>query len=203
MEKPAHTSRSINELATRRWSPRAFLDQPVSPEKLISIFEAARWSASGGNEQPWRFIVGSDQDETWEKIFSTLDEGNQGWNGHVPVLIVAVGNKISNWDGNISPFFQYDTGQAVAHLSLEAVNQGLHVHQMGGFSVQKMQDLFEIPVTFHPLTVIGVGYIGDPDSLNETLKKREIAERRRKGLDEIVFSGKFGRAAYSPPQPLP
>jgi nitroreductase len=164
------------------------------------MFEAARWSASGGNEQPWRFIAGINQDETWKKIFSTLDEGNQVWNGHVPVLIVAVGNKISNWDGNISPFFQYDTGQAVAHLSVEAMNQGLHVHQMGGFSVQKMQDLFEIPETFHPMTVISVGYIGDPESLNETLKKRETAERMRKGLDEIVFSGKFGKAAYTPPQ---
>jgi nitroreductase len=200
MKKPAQTSRPISELATNRWSPRAFLDIPVETEKLISLFEAARWSASGGNEQPWRFIVGINQDETWKKIFSTLDEGNQIWNGHVPVLIVAVGNKISNWDGNISPFFQYDTGQAVAHLSLEAVNQGLHVHQMGGFSVKRMHELFEIPETFHPFTVISVGYIGDPGSLNETLKKRELEERKRKGLHEIVFSVKFG-SSFTPPQP--
>ena len=112
MDKKAKTSFPINDFAMNRWSPRAFLDKPVETEKLISLFEAARWSSSGGNEQPWRFIVGVSHDESWQKIFSTLDEGNQEWNKNVPVLIMAIGNKISSWDGNISGYFQYDTGQA-------------------------------------------------------------------------------------------
>jgi nitroreductase len=195
MNKPAITSYPINDLAKHRWSPRAFLDKPVEPEKLISLFEAARWSPSGGNVQPWRFIIGRSQDETWQKIFSTLDEGNQEWNSHVPVLILAIGNKISSWDGNISPVYQYDTGQSVANLSLEAMNQGLHVHQMGGFSGDKARELFEIPETFQPLTVIAAGYVGEPGSLPEKLKQRELQERKRKELHEILFSVKFGEPA--------
>jgi nitroreductase len=195
MKKEAKTAYPINEFAKNRWSPRAFLDKPVEMEKLVSLFEAARWSASGGNEQPWRFIVGMNRDETWQKIFSTLAEGNQEWNGHVPVLIMAIGNKISSWDGNISPVYQYDTGQSVAHLSIEAMNQGLYVHQMGGFSAEKGREVFDIPETFQPLTVIAAGYIGDPGSLPEKLKERELLERQRKELGEIVFSGKFGNSA--------
>lgn len=191
MNKDAITSLPINDLARKRWSPRAFLDKPVEPEKLVSMFEAARWSASGGNEQPWRFIIGINGDETWQKIFETLNEGNRAWNGHVPVLILAVGNTISAWDGKTNPYYAYDTGQAMAHLSIEAMHQGLHVHQMGGFSVEKALALLEIPATFEPLTVTAVGYIGDPDSLPENLKKRELQERKRKALEEIVFSGKF------------
>jgi nitroreductase len=193
--KEAKTSAPINELAKNRWSPRAFLDKPVAKEKLVSMFEAARWSASGGNEQPWRFIVGVNHDETWQKIFSTLAEGNREWNDHVPVLILAIGYKISSWDGNISDYFQYDTGQAVAHLSIEAMNQGLHVHQMGGFSIDHSREIFEIPGTCQPLTVIAAGYLGEPLSLPEKLKQRELLERTRKELSEIVFSGKFGKAA--------
>jgi hypothetical protein len=195
MNKQATTAYPINELAGTRWSPRAFLDKPVEQEKLISMFEAARWSPSGGNEQPWRFIVGVNLDETWEKIFATLNEGNQEWNKHVPVLIIAVGNKISSWDGNISPVYQYDTGQSVAHLSIEAMHQGLFVHQMGGFSGDKARELFDIPDTHEPLTVISAGYIGDPDSLPEKLKQRELQPRSRKNLNEIVFSGKFGETS--------
>ena len=195
MNKDAKTSFPINELARQRWSPRAFRDKPVEKEKLISMFEAARWSASGGNEQPWNFLVGIDHDETWQKIFSTLNEGNQEWNHHVPVLIMAIGNRISSWDGNISPVFQYDTGQSVAHLSIEAMNQGLFVHQMGGFSTDKAREIFEIPDTHDPLTVIAAGYIGDPGSLPEKLKQREFLERKRKELGEIVFSDKFGEKA--------
>ena len=195
MNNEAKTSFPINELARNRWSPRAFLDKPVEKEKLISMFEAARWSPSGGNEQPWRFIVGVNQDETWKKIFSTLNEGNQEWNEHVPVLILSIGNKISSWDGNISPVYKYDTGQSVAHLSLEAMNQGLFVHQMGGFSAGKAMEIFNIPETHEPLTVIAAGYIGNPESLPEKLKQRELLDRKRKELSEIVFSGEFGQKA--------
>jgi nitroreductase len=195
MKKEAKTSFPINVLARNRWSPRSFLDKPVEREKLISMFEAARWSASGGNEQPWRFIIGRDRDESWQKIFSVLDTGNQEWVKDVPALILAIGNKISSWDGNISGYYQYDTGQAVAHLSLEAMNQGIHVHQMGGFSPEKAKELFEIPDTFHPLTVIAAGYIGDPESLPDKMKQRELQERKRKALSEFVFSGKFAVAA--------
>jgi nitroreductase len=195
MNKPATTSHPINHLAANRWSPRAFLNKPVENEKLLSLFEAARWSASGGNEQPWRFIVGVNHDETWQKIFETLNDGNREWNEHVPVLILAIGYKISSWDGNVSGYFQYDTGQAVAHLSLEAMHQGLHVHQMGGFSPEKAMELFEIPDDNLPLTVISVGYAGEPELLSPTLKEREIQERKRKELGEIVFSGKFGEAS--------
>jgi nitroreductase len=195
MNKKAITSHPINHLAANRWSPRSFLDKPVENEKLISMFEAARWSPSGGNEQPWRFIIGQNHDETWQKIFSSLDNGNQEWNEHVPVLILAVGYKISSWDGNVSGYFQYDTGQAVAHLSIEAANLGLHVHQMGGFSSDKVMELFEIPDTCQPLTVISVGYLGDAEMLPEKLRQRELQERKRKDLSEILFSGKFGEPA--------
>jgi nitroreductase len=195
MNKEATTLFPINDLAKKRWSPRAFMSTPVEREKIISLFEAARWSASGGNEQPWRYIIGIHPDETWQKIFSTLLEGNQEWNKTVPVLIISIGNKISTWDGNISPYFQYDVGQSVAHLILEAVHQGLHTHQMGGFSPEKARTLFDIPETFQALTVIAVGYQGDPDTLPEKLKQRELQDRTRKELRELVFSEKFGNTA--------
>lgn len=195
MDKKATTRLPINELSAYRWSPRAFLERPVENNKLISIFEAARWSASGGNEQPWRFILGIRPDETWENLFRCLDEGNQEWNSRVPVLILSVANMISTWSGKTSPFYQYDTGQAVAQLSLEAMNQGLHVHQMGGFSSEKARELFSIPDDYAPMTIISLGYIGDPVSLSEKLKAREIAERKRKELTALIFSGSFGNIA--------
>jgi len=43
-------------IAVRR-SLRAYADRPVEPEKVERMLEAARWSPSCGNRQPWRFIV--------------------------------------------------------------------------------------------------------------------------------------------------
>jgi nitroreductase len=193
MDKRAITSIAINEFSAARWSPRAFLNKKVENNKLVALFEAARWSASGGNEQPWRFILGVDQDETWQKIYSCLDEGNQSWNKEVPVLILAMGYKISTWDGSVSDYYQYDTGQAVAHLSIEAMHQGLHVHQMGGFSIEKARQVLSLPDDVAPLTVIAAGYLGDPETLDEKQKKRELQPRKRKELSEFVFGGQYGK----------
>ena len=55
--KPADAQHPIHDLIRERWSPRAFSDQPIEKEKLHSLFEAARWAASGGNLQPWFVYV--------------------------------------------------------------------------------------------------------------------------------------------------
>ena len=75
--KRANPRYPIHNLSKKRWSPRAFNGEPVETEKLQRIFEAARWSPSASNEQPWAFIVGMQGDETYDKIFSTLVEFNQ------------------------------------------------------------------------------------------------------------------------------
>jgi nitroreductase len=58
MEKPANPQFPIHELLKHRWSPRGFADRPVELEKLQSLFEAARWTASSYNGQPWNFVGG-------------------------------------------------------------------------------------------------------------------------------------------------
>lgn len=41
---------------------REFTDEPVSPEAVDAIADAARWSGSSQNKQPWRFIVVRDDE---------------------------------------------------------------------------------------------------------------------------------------------
>ncbi|MGH2418423.1 MAG: nitroreductase family protein [Candidatus Limnocylindria bacterium] len=36
---------------------REFTDEPVDPDALDAIADAARWSGSAGNAQPWRFVI--------------------------------------------------------------------------------------------------------------------------------------------------
>ena len=55
--KMAKTDYPISELIARRWRARAFSTKPIEKSKLLSILEAARWAPSSRNEQPWRYIV--------------------------------------------------------------------------------------------------------------------------------------------------
>jgi nitroreductase len=50
----------LDLLRTRR-SVRAFTPEPVSDEDIKKILEAARWAMSGGNAQPWEFLVVNDR----------------------------------------------------------------------------------------------------------------------------------------------
>jgi nitroreductase len=196
MHNPAPTSHPIHQLLHQRWSPRAFSEKPIPPDVLRSLFEAARWAPSSSNEQPWVFIVATrDEQENHARLLSTLVEFNQAWAKHAPVLAIAISEMAFARTGKPNRNAFYDTGAAVANLSLEATAQGLFVHQMGGFDPHKAIELFEIPSGWEPIAAFVIGYPGDPDSLPEPLRQRELAPRERKPLDLFVMGGHWGKAA--------
>lgn len=192
MKKPAITNKTIHPLIKNRWSPRSFDSRPVETEKLQRIFEAARWAPSAFNEQPWRFAVGIKGDNTWKKIFESLAEWNQQWAVNAPVLIMAIGQKSYIKTGKANEVFKYDTGQSVAYLTLQAYEEGLVMHQMGGFSKEKAVELLTIPEGFEPLTVSAIGYQAPPEKLPEEFEKLEHGQRSRISLKELVFADSFG-----------
>ncbi|MGB8325277.1 MAG: nitroreductase family protein [Candidatus Acidiferrum sp.] len=194
--KPAETEFPVHELIQQRWSPRAFADTPVSQEILQSLFEAARWAPSSSNEQPWAFLVATKDDhDAYPKMLSTLVEFNQAWAKQAPVLVIAVSQMAfaKNNAPNRNAF--YDTGSAVAHLTAEATSRGLFVHQMAGFDPKKAQELFSIPAGWEPIAAFTIGYAGDPQTLSETLRAREVAPRTRKPISEFVMTGRWGQPA--------
>ena len=194
MRKDALTNHDIHQLLKQRWSPRAISAEPVDQKKILNILEAARWAPSSANQQPWRFIIGINGDETYQKIFNTLVEFNQAW-AKVPILILSIGKTKLNMKDAPNESYSYDVGQAVANLTIQASSEGLFVHQMGGFDKEKAIELFNIPSAYKPLTVIAIGYYGNADLLPENLKIREYAQRERSNLEEIVFSDSFGHKA--------
>ncbi len=48
---------TLLELLRTRRSVRAFLPEPLDPEILDKLIEAARWAPSAGNRQAWRFMA--------------------------------------------------------------------------------------------------------------------------------------------------
>ena len=52
-----------------QWAMRRLKDDPVSDEDVWKILDAATMAPSGGNSQPWNFIVVRNA-ETKRKLFS-------------------------------------------------------------------------------------------------------------------------------------
>jgi len=192
IEKAADTRVPIHDLLRRRWSPRAFADRSVEPEKLQSLFEAARWAPSSYNEQPWRFICCTkDHPADHERFLSILAEGNVPWARHAPVLILSVANTQFTHNGKPNRHALHDVGLAAENLVIQAVALGLVVHQMAGYDAAKARTVFGVPDDYEPAAAIAVGYQGDPDRLPQPLRDREAAPRTRKPLEEIVFGGRW------------
>jgi nitroreductase len=197
-KKSAFTNHPIHELLAERWSPYAFEDRQVSEADLCSLFEAVRWAASSYNEQPWSYIVATKQNpELFQQLLSCIVEGNQGWAKDAPVLALAiVSHKFThNHEDNRAAI--HDLGLAAGNLVVEATARGISVHHMIGIFPDKARDLFKIPKDCEAWTGMAIGYQGDPLTLPDALKQRDLMPRQRKPLDQFVFSGKWGN-----PSPL-
>ena len=195
-DKKASPAYPIHELLAARWSPYAFDDRPVSEADLCSLFEAARWAPSSYNEQPWRYILAiKDDPEQFQRLLSCLVDGNQVWAKAAPVLALGIVSLKLSRNGKDNRAAVHDLGLASANLLVEASARGLFVHQMIGILPDKARALYAIPEDHEAWTGLAIGYRGDPASLPETLRQRDLAPRQRKPLPEFVFSGKFGNPA--------
>lgn len=196
MEKPADNQHPLHELIQRRWSPRAFADRAVDDKTLCSLFEAARWAPSSFNEQPWNFIVATNQHpDEFQRLLTCLVEFNAAWAQHAPVLMISVAALQFERNAKPNRHALHDVGLAVENLVLQATSLGLVAHQMAGFDMDKARAVYEIPATHEPVAAIALGYPGDPNALPEPLRDRDNEPRTRKQLETFVFSGRWGNTA--------
>jgi nitroreductase len=173
-----------------RWSARSFAEREVSAADLRRVFEAARWTASSYNEQPWRFLVGVKNSPTYQKIFSTLIGFNQSWAAAAPVLILGAASTKFSHNGSENGNALYDLGAAASYLTLQAAALGFTTHQMAGYDQEAARKAFEIPEDYALGAVIALGYQGEPAALgNEQMIGMETSSRTRKAQSEFVLSG--------------
>ena len=184
-------SAPIHLLLAERWSTRAFDPRhALSDDQAKSLLQAARWAPSASNTQPWRFLVTHRGTADHATVLSTLAVGNQVWAAAASALIVvaAVGSSGSEGEAPELPWAAYDTGQAVAHLNIQAQHDGLSVHQIGGFDADTLgRMLNSARGHVRPLVVLAVGR-HEPDVHHpEPLPPREHAPRERRPLDDLIL----------------
>jgi nitroreductase len=193
MEKLALNLHPITELHRRRWSPTVFEDKPIPENVMASLFEAARWSASCFNEQPWNFVVASRHVDSasFAALVECLSPGNQAWAKNAAVLMFSVAKRTFDKTGGPNRYAWYDTGQSVAHLSLQAISLGVFVHQMAGFDAALVKTVAKIPDTHEVVSAIAMGYGVEADKVSSEAAAREKSPRVRREAGDFVFKGHF------------
>lgn len=177
--KITETDRDIHPLIEKRWSPRAFSDKSITEEQVQQLLEAARWSASSMNEQPWRYVYAFRGTPGFDQLWQCLMPGNQPWAKNAAVLMLAMYKKTFSRNGRPNASATHDLGMANAQMILQAAEHDIYAHMMGGFDKDQTMELLEFDDDVAPFCIIAFGYLGDPDQLREPYKTRELGQRSR------------------------
>jgi nitroreductase len=183
------------DLINGSWG-RAFSARTVEPEKLRCLLEGASRTPSYLNEQPWNFIIATQDDSIeYERLVSCLSEVNLQWARRAPVLMLLVVrlNNGSNGARNTHAF--RDSRHAASNLLLRAKAMGLAAEQMAGFDASKARAQFRIPAGFEPTAAIALGYPTDVRGFAVVPQDGAITTDRP--FESFVFTGSWGQ-----PSPL-
>jgi nitroreductase len=195
-QKIADADHEVLGVVRERWSPRAFADRAVEPEKIRRMLEAARWTMSSFNEQPWRYLVARKEDEAaYDRLLACLNEGNQSWAQHAPVLMLGFYKETFTRNGRPNRCAPHDLGAASAALTFQATAMGLYVHQMAGIQKDVIHATYDVPDDFEPMAGLAIGYLGDPSQLDEGKRRSETAARSRRPLSGFAFGDAWGTAS--------
>jgi nitroreductase len=178
----------ILEIIQERWSPYSFSSNDVEEFKLKAMFEAAGYAPSCNNEQPWMFIYSTQKKrQIFNDYLGFLAESNKVWAKDAYALIISLTRTKFSLNGKTNRYAFHDTGMAVANLLLQALVMDIYVHQMGGFSIEKVKEYFKLDEDIEPVAIMAVGYIGEGNSLSPALLKRDEKRRSRKSVNEYTF----------------
>ena len=160
----------------------------LSDAELRTLLEAARWSSSAGNSQPWAFLVGRRGDAAHERFLPLLAPSIRRWAPAASALLFTLHQVASGPEDDAlgySDYAQYDLGQAVSMLVVQAGALGLSTHQFAGFDHDGLASACAVPPHWRVTTGIAVG-------LGITA---DLAVRTRRPLGEVAYGARFGEPA--------
>jgi nitroreductase len=190
MKKTAVTAAPLAELIAERWSPRAFdAAHQASDAEILAVLEAGRWAPSANNGQPWRFSVARRGSGLFNAMVGATTGFNQAWLPNASFLVLVSAVKL-NAEGNPHRTFMFDCGLAVQNMLLQAEASGLAGHVVGGMDREAMPFAAGVPDDLQVVMLVAIGKPTDASVLPEGAREREVLERSRLSLDDIVIVGK-------------
>lgn len=172
----------VFEAIKGRRSVRKFKLKGVERELTEKLLTAACWAPSGGNIQPWKFIVVEDR-----TILDMVRKISPGYFGETPLAILVCSDKVrAHKVGGLMGrdyLSVVDCAMATENLVLAAYALGLGACIVKSFSNVAIKEILEIPQGIEPELLVVVGY---PDATP--------APPRRIPLKENTYLNRFGQS---------
>lgn len=173
----------VKDAVLQRRSVRSYKNKDVKLEVLGEILDIARYAASSGNLQNWKFIIVTD-DKVKEEIATVCLE--QMWMTEAPAYIVICNQfkKVTETFGKLGKMYSIQNCANVATtIMLLAKEYGLDTCWIGGFNNDSIQRILKIPEDVDPEIILTIGYGNDV----------KVSEPVREELKTLVFFEKWGK----------
>lgn len=154
----------VLEAIRERRSVRRFTEDPVSPEDLTKVLEAAQWAPSWVNVQPWKIIIVKDAARK-EALSETLLPKNPAAKGLVqaPVVLALVGERGKSglygdsFSTDKGDWYMFDMGIAAQNIALAAHSLGLGTVHVGALDHKKAAEILDVPEGFEVVEILPLG----------------------------------------------
>lgn len=144
---------SFLELAKKRYSVRKYKEQPIEPEKLENIIEAAHVAPTAANLQPIKLII-AQSNVAKEKLALAANIYN------APAAIIVCADHSKAWqrpfDGKLTT--DIDATILTDHMMLAATEEGLGSVWICYFKPDVLKKEFNLPEHLEPINILAIGY---------------------------------------------
>jgi nitroreductase len=180
----------LNPLLASRWSPTVFdASAEVSAATVELLLEAARWAPSAGNSQPWAFVLGRRGDQSHSRLVRHLAGSSSRWAPTAGLLVANLCHRfVEDTDWDYSEFAQYDLGQAVAHMTVQARALDLYVRQFRAFDRSGVAGEFGVPAHWEVTTMSAIGQVPPTMEVPDLVRPDRPTERQRRSIDDLVWA---------------
>lgn len=161
-------------IKTRR-STRRYKSENVSEEQVKKLLEAAIMAPSGGNMQPWDFII--IRDEAQKKALARAALG-QMFIASAPVVIVVCANKPRTakryGDRGAEFYCLQDTAAATQNILLAATAMGLAGCWVGAFNDEAVSQVLKLPDYIRPVVILPIGVPAESPKMPPRIPLNEL-----------------------------
>lgn len=149
----------LHPLLSSRSSPTSFDPEHTLGEADVDLLlEAARWAPSAGNSQPWAFFPARREEAGHAVLARHLAPSARRWALSASALIVNIARRrVDDTELAYSEFADYDLGQAVAHLTIQAQAMGLACRQFRAFDLDALSDELRLAAGWDVVSMTAVG----------------------------------------------
>jgi nitroreductase len=174
-------TKDVHIIIRTRRSIRRYKPLPIPMDILKQIVSDATLAPSAGNNQPWEFIIVTEEINRkiiFDNIYWLTSAGKPPKDKQPQAYIIVLGNP------QISKEYIYDCSAAIQNILLSTWGYGIGSHWIGSINRDEIYKNFGIPQNLKIVAIISLGYPDEEPEVEFVKDEKNLAPYKKQ--DKLV-----------------